>query len=109
MCELWSEKLARLVRNLKAIPEGDGTMLDNTIILWGSEMGIAHSHSPSNVPHLVIGGRNMGVDTGQYIDFGRGNQQDHAKLLTSIKHAFGIMDNGMGNRPNAGPLAGILR
>ncbi|BCD95962.1 DUF1552 domain-containing protein [Marinagarivorans cellulosilyticus] len=109
MCELWSEKLAGLANSLKAIPEGDGTMLDNTIILWGSEMGIAHSHSPDNVPHLVIGGRNMGVDSGQYIDFGRGNRQDHAKLLTSIKHAFGIMDNGMGNRPNSGPLAGILR
>ena len=109
MCELWSRNLADLAKSLKAIPEGDGTMLDNTIILWGSEMGIAHNHSPSNVPHLVIGGRNMGVDTGQYIDFGRGNQQDHAKLLTSIKHAFGIMDNGMGNRPNSGPLSGILR
>lgn len=109
MCELWSRKLADLAISLKAIPEGDGTMLDNTIILWGSEMGIAHNHSPSNVPHLVIGGRNMGVDSGQFIDFGGNNQQDHAKLLTSIKHAFGIMDNGMGNRPNAGPLAGILR
>ena len=108
MCELWSSQLARLARMLKAIPEGDGTMLDNTIILWGSEMGIAHSHSPINVPHLVIGGRNMGVDTGQYIDFGSNNRQDHAKLLTSIKHAFGIMDRGMGNRPDAGPLSGFL-
>lgn len=109
MCELWSSHLAGLAKSLQAIPEGDGTMLDNTIILWGSEMGIAHSHSPINVPHLVIGGRNMGVDTGKFIDFGNNNRQDHAKLLTSIKHAFGIMDNGMGNRPNAGPLAGFAR
>lgn len=109
MCELWSEKLAGLAKSLQDIPEGDGTMLDNTIILWGSEMGIAHSHNPYNVPHLVIGGRNMGVDTGQYIDFGRNNRQDHAKLLTSIKHAFGIMDRGMGNRPDSGPLSGFLR
>lgn len=109
MCELWSQKLAAFAKSLQDIPEGAGTMLDNTIILWGSEMGIAHSHSPINVPHLVIGGRNMGVDTGQYIDFGDNNRQDHAKLLTSIKHAFGIMDRGMGNRPDSGPLSGFLR
>lgn len=109
MCELWSQKLAGLAKILQDIPEGNGTMLDNTIILWGSEMGIAHSHSPINVPHLVIGGKNLGVDTGQFVDFGNNNRQDHAKLLTSIKHAFGIMDRGMGNRPDSGPLSGFLR
>lgn len=109
MCELWSQKLAGLAKALQDIPEGGGTMLDNTIILWGSEMGIAHSHSPINVPHLIIGGRNMGVDTGKFVDFGSNNRQDHAKLLTSIKHAFGIMDRGMGNRPDSGPLTGFFR
>ncbi len=106
MSELWSEKLAGLAKSLQDIPEGNGTMLDNTIILWGSEMGIGHSHNPRNVPYLVIGGRNMGVNTGQFLKFDRA--QEHAKLLTSIKHAFGIMDSGMGNRPNSGPLAGVL-
>lgn len=32
----------------------------------------------------------MGADTGQSIDFGRDNRQDHAKLLTSIKHALAL-------------------
>ena len=71
MCELWSSKLADLAESLQNIPEGNGTMLDNTMILWGPEMGIEHSHNPSRVPYLVIGGRKMGVINGRIIQFDR--------------------------------------
>ncbi len=106
MTQLWARHLAYLAKSLKAVPEGNGTMLDNTLILWGCEMGIAHSHSPRDVPYTIIGGRGMGVNTGQYLRFAR--SEPHAKLLTSVQRAFGIQAAGTGNQPNCGPLNGVL-
>lgn len=106
MTQFWARHLAELAKSLKAIPEGNGTMLDNTIILWGCEMGIAHSHSPRNVPYTIIGGRNMGINSGRFLQFPQ--SEPHAKLLTSIQHAFGMQVAGTGNQPNCGPLTGVL-
>jgi hypothetical protein len=106
MTNLWARHLAELANSLKAIPEGNSNMLDNTLILWGSEMGIGHSHSPRDVPYMLIGGRNMGFNSGQYLRFAR--SEPHAKLLTSIQHAFDMPVRGTGNLPDCGPLTGVL-
>jgi succinate-semialdehyde dehydrogenase len=50
-----------------SIPEGDGTMLDNTLIYWGVESGTDHNHSPRDMQYLLIGGKNMGFKTGQFL------------------------------------------
>lgn len=65
--------------SLKAVPEGSGTGLGNTIILRGCEMDIAHSHSPRDVSYTVIAGRNMGINTGRYLRFER--SEPHANCL----------------------------
>lgn len=106
MTQFWARHLAALANRLKSIPEGNGTMLDNTMILWGCEMGIAHSHDPYDVPYTIIGGRGMGVNTGRFLQFEQ--SEPHAKLLTSIQHAFGMPVAGTGNLPDSGPLPGVL-
>jgi hypothetical protein len=56
---LWyTARVAKFVQELAAIPEGDGTMLDNTLILFFSEVGQWHEHR--NVPLALIGGKNLG-------------------------------------------------
>ena len=49
------EMFARLLDGLKSTPEGDGTMLDNSVVLFTSEFGCGGAHSPRDVPVLLAG------------------------------------------------------
>jgi hypothetical protein len=103
----WAGHVAYLAKRLSMIKEGSGTMLDNTLMVWGVESGTNHNHSPRDMQYLLIGGRNLGVKTGQYMKLA--STQSSNKLLTSIMHAFGYTAaTGLGTEPSVGPLAGVL-
>ena len=74
------EKLARvntlhiqlfsyLVEKLASTPDGDGTLLDRTVMLYGSGMGDSNLHHPMNVPTLVISGAKVGIKTGRHLAY----------------------------------------
>ena len=50
------ETLASYLNKLKAIPDGDSNLLDNTIVLFGSGMSDGNVHNNYNVPVIVVGG-----------------------------------------------------
>jgi hypothetical protein len=102
----WAGHIAYLVRRLAEIVEGDGSMLDNTLLLWGVESGTNHSHNPKDMQYLVIGGKNLGVNLGQYLE--NSTPQSANKLLTSVMNALGHPATGIGIEPDCGPLAGFL-
>ncbi|WP_437987711.1 DUF1552 domain-containing protein [Sorangium sp. So ce117] len=102
----WASHIAYLAKRLAGIREGSGTMLDNTILLWGVESGTNHSHNPRDMQYLVIGGKNLGVNVGQYIN--NTTAQSSNKLLTSVMNALGHAATGIGIEPNCGPLPGFL-
>lgn len=81
------EQLADLARKLDAIPEpgGQGTMLDNTTIVWTNELGKGNSHTLDNIPFVLVGG-GLGFKTGQAMQF---DNVTHNRLWMSIAHAFG--------------------
>ena len=81
-------KLAYLVDKLKAIPEGTGTLFDNTMILACSEHGVGWQHSPTNIPFMIVGGK-WAFETGRYLQLDDASNND---LLTSICHAMGATD-----------------
>ena len=102
----WAGQVAYLAKRLAATKEGSGTMLDNTLMVWGVESGTNHNHSPRDMQYLLIGGRNLGIKTGQYLKLA--STQSSNKLLTSIMNAFGYAATGIGIEPTVGPLAGVL-
>ncbi|HWP09949.1 MAG TPA: DUF1552 domain-containing protein [Polyangiaceae bacterium] len=103
----WASRIAYLAKRLRAIPEGDGTMLDNTLIYWGAECGTDHNHAPADMQYLLIGGRNLGFQSGQLLRLP--SPESAHKLHTSVLHAFGHVDAmGFGIEPTCGPLAGVL-
>jgi hypothetical protein len=103
----WASQVAYLAKKLAAIAEGDGTMLDNTLIYWGVESGTDHNHNPTDQPYLLIGGKNLGLNVGQFLQL-PGKESAH-KLHTSVLHAFGYTAaTGFGIEPTCGPLAGVL-
>ena len=72
-CRFLSEELGRFIGRLKATPEagGTGNMLDNTLILFGSASSAFHLSR--NYPLILAGGKNMGFQHGQYLNFAGDN------------------------------------
>ena len=86
------QQLARFLKQLKAIREPNGkTLLDNTMVLFGSGMGNASSHSNKNLPLLLAGG---GFQHGEHRSyFQDANQRDAtaaANLFVSMLQRFGM-------------------
>jgi hypothetical protein len=80
------EQFAYVVGRMKSLHEGPGTLLDNTIFMWGSGLGDGDSHTHQRLP-LIIAGKGGGtVKGGRYVK-AHGNQGD---LLTSILARAGV-------------------
>ena len=100
----YSEWFAYLLARLKSIPEGDGNMLDNTIILWGSDIAQGNTHSHHNMP-FVLAGHGGGLKPGRFLQF---DGKWHNDLLVSIQNLMGVESSTFGD-PNfvTGPLPGL--
>lgn len=83
----YAELFAYLLAQLDAIPEGDGTLLDNTVVLWGNEISRGNTHDLTDIPFLMAGGAGGTLRTGQYLRY---PGIAHNQLLLSIIQAFGI-------------------
>jgi hypothetical protein len=61
------EQLAYFMDKLAAIREGDGTLLDNSMLLFGSSFSDGNSHKPSNLPIVLAGTAGGKIQSGRYI------------------------------------------
>jgi hypothetical protein len=80
-----SEQLAYFFGQLQQYKDRSGSVLDNSIVLFGS--GASTTHNPKNLPTLVAGGANMGLKHGTYW---RKNDTPMSNLYLSILHSLGI-------------------
>lgn len=93
-----------LLDKLDAVDEGGSTLLDNTLVVWGRELGTT-AHRFENVPFVLAGGGGLGIKTGRYLSL---VGQKHAKLLVSIAQHMGLETNSVGNiDAESGPIAGL--
>jgi hypothetical protein len=101
--------VARFASALDAIPEGNGTVLDHTCILWIGSMMNAAIHDNFNVPCMLIGGANGAFSTGRYLKLAGDSTgtTPHNHLLVSILNAFGLPDQTFGSSQYNGPLSGL--
>ncbi len=60
-------QFAKFLDRLKSIPEGDGTLLDNCLIQYGSALSNGNEHSPVNLPILLAGGGGGRLATGRHL------------------------------------------
>lgn len=87
----YAEQLLYLAQKLDSYPEGDGTVLDNTVILWGTEIGESTQHDLRLMPYVLVGGAGGRIRTGRFIDYGS-TAHDNNQLLVSLAHAMGADD-----------------
>lgn len=117
----WRQEIvARILQGLKDTPEGEVTMLDNSLLLFTSEFSMGAVHSVTDVPILLAGKAGGALRTGRHLNYNslaaaNADTYDYAttasthNLFTSILHAFGFDDAHFGN-DNAyveGPLSGL--
>ncbi|MBD3672742.1 MAG: DUF1552 domain-containing protein [Planctomycetaceae bacterium] len=81
-----AENLARFLTRLKETPEGDGNLLDRTLVLYGSSN--SRTHQNKNYPLLLAGGGKLGLNHNQYLHFDE--KTPMSNLFLSMLHALGV-------------------
>ncbi|WP_232293505.1 DUF1552 domain-containing protein [Stigmatella aurantiaca] len=92
---LWyAQQFAYLLAQMSKIQEGDKTLLDNTAVLWGNELGVGNSHTRRDVPFVLAGSCGGYFRTGRYLKY---TNAWHNSLYVSILNAMGVQTNTFGN------------
>ncbi len=98
------EQYAYLLRKLRSVREGERTLLDNTMVLFGSDLRDGNKHDPKNLP-IVLAGRAGGrLATGQHLKYA--GDTPLANLYVSMLTAFGAPVERFAD--STGPLPGVL-
>jgi hypothetical protein len=109
--------MAYMARQLASVPEGDGTMLDRTVLVYLSDNGEMHHSNAEEWASLLIGGSGLGLRTDGrsvvYPKIGRANHRQVSNLFNTLGHAAGLDLNTFGGeseeqRVAAGPLSELL-
>ena len=80
-----SQQLAHFFGRMESYRDRDGSVLDNTIVLYGS--GASTTHTSRNLPTLLVGGANMGLKHGTYW---RDGETRMSNMYLSLLHSMGI-------------------
>ncbi len=79
--------IGQMISAFKESKEGEANLLDNSLILYGSNLGDANKHTTDNMPMLVAGGR---LKHGQHLAFDRDNNYPIPNLFVSMLQSMGI-------------------
>jgi hypothetical protein len=82
------ETLAYFLRKLQAIPDGDGNLLDQTVVLYGSGMSDGNTHNNFNVPVVLVGGRDQQIKGDRHLRYPKGTPLANLQLTLMLK--FGV-------------------
>jgi hypothetical protein len=85
-----------LAEELAKVPEGDGTLLDHSLILYGSNMGNSNQHVHYDVPHVLVGGASGKLKGGRHLAYPT-KTVPTGNLLLSILDRFDIHQDSIGD------------
>jgi hypothetical protein len=91
----YAEQLAYLAKRLDETPEpgGNGSLLDNTVLMWTNELGKGNSHTLDNIPWVLVG-NGLDFKMGRSLKYKR---TPHNRLLMSLASGFGHHIERFGN------------
>lgn len=99
------DQFANLIEQLALHPDGDGTLLDNTLLWTFSELGDSSGHNHRNMPFVMAGGRAAGIRGGRNLTY---SDEAHNKILVSMANFMGVPISEFGySDSNPGPLSGL--
>jgi hypothetical protein len=97
-----TERFARFGKRLASIKEGNGTLLDNCIVLFGSNMANSDLHNNNPLPQLLLG-RGGGIKGGQHLAMPK--DTPHANILLTMVQRAGVEMEKFAD--STGPIAGV--
>lgn len=95
-------EFGRFLQKLHESSDADGTLLDSTMVLFGSNLGNASSHDTRNMPILLAGG---GFRHGQHLAFDRDNNYPLPNLFVSMLQQLGMETDTFAT--GTGPMDGL--
>jgi len=90
-----TEIMAKFVSKLAALPDGDGSMLDHAILLYGSNMSNSNAHNHYPLPSAIIGGGNGKIKGNQHLKYA--DQTPLSNLLLTLVQRAGIPTEKVGD------------
>jgi hypothetical protein len=96
------ERFARFAKRLASIKEGDGNLLDNAIILYGSNMANSDLHNQNPIPQLLLG-KGGGIKGGQHLP--QAKDTPHSNVLLTMAQRGGVNIEKFGD--STGPIADV--
>jgi hypothetical protein len=97
------DQLAYVLGRLESVREGEGTLLDNTMLVYGSGISDGNAHNHENLPVLVAGGGRGAIKGGRHVRYA--NETPLMNLYISMLKIAGVEMNAMGD--STGPLKGL--
>ncbi len=89
------DTLAYYLDKLQSAQDGDGTLLDSTVVLYGSGMSDGNTHNNYSVPVVVVGGRENGLTGNRHLVYPKGTPL--ANLSLSLLDKFGVHVDAFGD------------
>lgn len=96
--------VAEFLEKLRNIPEGDGNVLDHSLVYMGSNMGNSHRHAHEKIPVVLAGKIDGSFEGNRHIQFPEFTEI-HPNLLLSILHLFDIERDSIGQSTHPLPIA----
>jgi hypothetical protein len=88
--------LGHLIENLSKTKDGDGTLLDHSLVLYGSNMGNSNQHLHYDVPHVLVGKLNGRMKGNRHLAY-PSKQVPTGNLLLSVLDKFDIHEESIGD------------
>ena len=88
--------LAYFAEKLRSIPEGDGTLLDHSLIMYGTNMGNSNQHHHYDVPHILVGGAGGKLQGNRHLAYER-KTVTTGNLLLNVMDMYGIHRDKQGD------------
>ena len=88
--------LAHLIDRMAKTPDGDGTLLDHSLVLYGSNMGNSNQHVHYDVPHVLVGGLNGKLKGGRHLAYPT-KQVPTGNLLLTLLDMYDIHQDSIGD------------
>jgi hypothetical protein len=84
------QMLAYYIDRLKSTPDGDGTLLDHVLVLYGAGLGEPNNHECLDLPNILIGAGHGKVKPGRHVAFNMRDYVPHCNLLVSLLGMVGV-------------------
>jgi hypothetical protein len=102
----YSRMLAEMLLNMKNTADGDGSLLDHTLVVYFNECAIGANHTTENMPVLLFGGKSLRLQTGRHLRYGGKFITD---VWSAVGNAMGVPMTTFGDPAfNKGTVAGLF-